>query len=189
MLASHTFRPRTSIRSKNAAVDFAFIYSLYRGRVAFDHRVLHIVTFFTFAALSQCCFHSLSAHLVMHIVNLHLCQWPLILYCLCVALLVQCRFSTCYCSSSCVFYSFSLACRRRVSQFVSLGIIPLQGALVLYIRFSVWCISFSTKWSCTVDTLCIAVTSIYTSISGTTALRFNTARGVLLQAPVILRRY
>ena len=73
MLASHAFRPKTSVRSKNAAVDSAFVCSLYRGKVAFNHGVLYIVTFFAFAALSQYHFHSLSAHFVMYIVDLHLC--------------------------------------------------------------------------------------------------------------------
>ena len=70
MLASHTFRPRTSVCSKKAAVDSAFVCPSYRGRVAFAHGVLHIVAFFAFAALSQRRFHLLSAHFVMHIVNL-----------------------------------------------------------------------------------------------------------------------
>ena len=48
MLASHTFRPRTSVHSRNAAVDSAFIYLLYRERVAFNHGVLYIVAFFYF---------------------------------------------------------------------------------------------------------------------------------------------
>ena len=56
-------------------------------------------------------------------------------------------------------------------------------------RSSVWRISFSTRWFCTVDTLCITVTSMYISISGTATSRSSMARGVLLQAPVILRRY
>jgi len=37
--------------------------------------------------------------------------------------------------------------------------------------------------------LYIAVASIYTSISSTTTLRSSVARGVLLYAPVILRRH
>ena len=73
MLASHTFRPRTSVRSKNAAVDSAFVCSLYRERVAFNHGVLYIVAFFAFAALSQHRFYLLSAYFVMHVVNLYLC--------------------------------------------------------------------------------------------------------------------
>ena len=73
MLASYAFRPRTFVCSKNMAVDSAFIYPLYRGRVAFNHRVLYIVAFFTFAALSQRRFYSLSAHFVIYIVNLYLC--------------------------------------------------------------------------------------------------------------------
>ena len=72
MLASHIFRPRTSVYSKNAAVDSAFICPLYRGKVAFNHGVLYIVAFFAFAALSQCRFYLLSAYFVMHIVNLYL---------------------------------------------------------------------------------------------------------------------
>ena len=73
MLASHTFRPRTSVRNKNAAVDSAFVCPLYRGRVAFDHGVLHVVAFFAFAALSQRCFYLLSAYFAMHVVDLYLC--------------------------------------------------------------------------------------------------------------------
>ena len=72
MFVSHTFRPKTSVRSRNVAVDSAFVCPLYRGRVAFDYRVLHIVAFFAFTALSQRRFYSLSAHLVMHIVDLYL---------------------------------------------------------------------------------------------------------------------
>ena len=72
MLASHTFRPKTSVYNKNVAVDFAFIYPLYRGRVAFNYRVLHIVAFFAFTALSQCRFYLLSAHFVMYIVDFYL---------------------------------------------------------------------------------------------------------------------
>ena len=56
-------------------------------------------------------------------------------------------------------------------------------------QFSIWYISFSTKWSCTVDALCIAVASIYISISSTAALHSSTACSVLLQAPVILYKY
>ena len=137
MLASHAFRPRTSVRSRNAAVDSAFVCPLYRGRVAFDYGVLYIVAFFAFAALSQCRFHSLSAYLVMYIVDLYLCWWPLILCCLCGALPARRRFFTCYCSSSCVSCSFSLVCRCRVSWLVSLGVVPFWGALVLCMRFSV----------------------------------------------------
>ena len=79
MLASHAFSPRISVRSKNAAVDSAFICPLYRGRVAFDHGVLHVVALYALAAFFQRCFHSISAHLAMHMVDLHLCWWPPIL--------------------------------------------------------------------------------------------------------------
>ena len=89
ILTNYAFRPKTSVRSRNAAVDSAFVYPLYRGRVAFDHRVLYIVAFFTFIALSQRHFHSLSAYLAMYIVDLYLCWWPPILYCLCGALFVR----------------------------------------------------------------------------------------------------
>ena len=85
MLASYTFRPRTSVYSKNAAVDSAFVCPLYRGRVTFNYRVLHIVAFFAFAALSQHHFYLLSAYLVMYIVDLYLYWWPSILCCLCGA--------------------------------------------------------------------------------------------------------
>ena len=70
MLASHAFRPKTSVRSRKAAVDSAFVCPSYRGRVAFAHGVLHVVTFCAFAAFSQRRFHSLSTHLAMHVVDL-----------------------------------------------------------------------------------------------------------------------
>ena len=73
MLANYTFRPRTSVRSKKVAVDSAFICLLYRGRVAFAHGVFYIVTFCAFAAFSQRRFYSLSAYLVMYIIDLYLC--------------------------------------------------------------------------------------------------------------------
>ena len=72
MLASYVFRPRTSIRSRNAAVDSTFVYSLYRGRVAFNYRVLYIVAFCTFIAFSHLRFYLLLAHLAIYIVNLYL---------------------------------------------------------------------------------------------------------------------
>ena len=87
MLISYTFRPKTSVYSKITAVDSAFVCPLYRGRVAFNYGVLYIVAFYAFAAFSQCHFYSLSAHLVMHIVNLHLYWRPPILYYLSGALL------------------------------------------------------------------------------------------------------
>ena len=72
MLASHIFSPKISVRSKNAAVDSAFVYPLYRGRVAFNHGVLHIVTLCTLAAFFQRYFHSISTHLAIHVVDLYL---------------------------------------------------------------------------------------------------------------------
>ena len=131
MLASYTFRPKTSVYSKNAAVDSAFIYPLYKGRVAFNYGVLYIVAFCTFAAFSQHHFYLLSIHLAMYIVDLHLYQWPPILYYLSGALLAQHRFFTYYCSSSCVSCSFFTACRRRVSWLINLGVVAFRGLLFL----------------------------------------------------------
>ena len=53
-------------------MDSAFVYPLYRGRVAFNYGVLDIVTLCTLAAFFQHYFYLISAHLVMHIVDLHL---------------------------------------------------------------------------------------------------------------------
>ena len=50
MLASYIFSPRTSVYSKKAAVDSAFVCPLYRGRVGFDYRVPHVVALYAFAA-------------------------------------------------------------------------------------------------------------------------------------------
>ena len=73
MLVSYTFSPRISIQNRNAAVDSAFVCPLYRGRVAFDHRVLYIVALCALAAFFQRCFYLISAHLAMYVVDLHLC--------------------------------------------------------------------------------------------------------------------
>ena len=72
MLASHAFRPRTSVCSRNTAVDSTFIYSLYRGKVAFNYRVLYIVAFYTSAAFFYLYFHLLSTYLAIYIVDLYL---------------------------------------------------------------------------------------------------------------------
>jgi hypothetical protein len=180
MLASHAFSPRTSVRRRKAAVDSAFVCPSYRGRVGFDHRVPHVVALCAFAAFFYCRFHLISAHLAMQVVDLHLCWWPPILCCRCGALPARRRFSAWCCSSSRISCSLSPARRRRVSWLVSLGVVPLWGALVPRIRSSVRRISFSTGWSCTVAALCIAVASMYTSIGGTAASRSSAARGVLL---------
>ena len=72
MLASYAFRPKSSVRSRNAAVDSTFVYPLYRGRVAFNYRVLYVVTFYIFAAFSYLRFYLLSTYLAMYIVDLYL---------------------------------------------------------------------------------------------------------------------
>jgi len=50
MLISYTFSSKTSIYSRKAAIDSASIYSLYKGKVGFNYRVLYIVAFYTFTA-------------------------------------------------------------------------------------------------------------------------------------------
>ena len=72
MLASHAFRPRTSVRSRKAAIDFAFISPLYRGRVGVDYRVFYMAASCVFTASFYRRFHLRSAHLAISIVNLHL---------------------------------------------------------------------------------------------------------------------
>ena len=69
------------------------------------------------------------------------------------------------------------------------GALALRVCLVPRIRSSVWRIFSSTGWLCTVAALCIAVVSIYTSSDGTAASCSSAARGVLLYAPVVLRRH
>ena len=189
ILVSYAFSPRISVQSKNTAIDSAFVCPLYRGRVAFNYGVLYIVALCALAAFFQRHFYLISAHLAMHIVDLHLCQWPHNLQRRKGALLVQYQFSIqCY-SSSYISCSFSTTCRCKVSWLVSLGILPLQVALAPLIYLSIQRISFSTGWLYTVDALCIAVTSIYTSSGGTTASYFSTAYSVFLQAPVILYKH
>ena len=125
----------------------------------------------------------------MHIVDLYLYQWPPSLYRRGGVIPARRRFSAQYYNSSFISYSLSTTYRRRVSQLVGLGVVPLQVALAPLIRLSIQYISFSTGQSYTVDALYIAVTSIYTSSGGLTTSRFSIARSVLLQAPIILYRH
>ena len=134
MLTSHAFSPRVSIRSRNTAVDSAFVYPLYRGRVGFAYRVLHVVALCSFAAFFYRRFYSISAHLAIHIVDLHLCWWPPSLCRRGGALPARRRFSAWCCSSSRISYSLSTARKRRVSWLVSLGAVPLYVALAPRIR-------------------------------------------------------
>ena len=66
------FSPKISIYSKKVAIDFAFNCPLYKGRVTIVHRVFYMVILCTFTAFFPRRFHSVSAHLVMYIVDLHL---------------------------------------------------------------------------------------------------------------------
>ena len=50
MLVSYAFRPRTSVCSKKAAVDSAFVSPLYRGRVGINHGVFYMAVSCAFAA-------------------------------------------------------------------------------------------------------------------------------------------
>ena len=73
MLTSHAFRPRTSVRSRKATIDSAFVSPLYRGRVGVDHRVFYVAASYIFAASFYRRFHSRSAYLTISVVDLHLC--------------------------------------------------------------------------------------------------------------------
>ena len=73
MLASHAFRPRTSVHSRKAAVDSAFVSPLYRGRVGVSHRVFYVAASYAFAASFHCYFYLRSAHLAISVVDLYLC--------------------------------------------------------------------------------------------------------------------
>ena len=86
---NYIFSPRISVYSKKAAVDSAFNYPLYRGRVAVVYKVFHVVTFCAFTAFFHCRFYSVSAHLAMYIVDLYLYWWPPSLYYCSSTLLAQ----------------------------------------------------------------------------------------------------
>ena len=73
MLVSHTFRPRTSVRSKKTAVDSAFISPLYRERVGIDYRVFYMAVFCAFTTSFYYCFYLRSAHLAISVVDFYLC--------------------------------------------------------------------------------------------------------------------
>ena len=129
MLISYTFSPRISVRSRKAAVDSAFDCPLYRGRVAVVYGVFYVVALCAFAAFFHCRFYSVSAHLAMHVVDLHLCWWPPSLYCCGGALLAWHWVSAWCCSSSRISCSLSAARRRSASWLVCLGALPLRRGL------------------------------------------------------------
>ena len=72
MLTSYTFRPRTSIYSRKAAIDSTFISPLYREKVSIDYRVFYIAASYIFATLFYRRFHLRSTYLTISIVDLHL---------------------------------------------------------------------------------------------------------------------
>jgi len=87
MLASYAFSPKTSILSRKAAVDFTFVYLLYRGRVSIIYRVFYMAALRIFTTFFYRRFHLISAYLAIHIVDLYMCWQPPILYCRSGALL------------------------------------------------------------------------------------------------------
>ena len=72
MLVSHTFKPKTSVHSKKAAVDSAFISPLYRGRVGVNYGVFYIAISYTFTTFFYYCFYLRSTHLAISVVDLYL---------------------------------------------------------------------------------------------------------------------
>ena len=72
MLINYAFSPKISIYSKKVAIDSAFNCPLYRGRVAVIYGVFYVVALCAFTAFFHYHFYSVSAHLVMHIVDLYL---------------------------------------------------------------------------------------------------------------------
>ena len=72
MLVSYAFRPRTSVYSKKAAVDSAFVSPLYRGKVSINYGVFHMAVSCAFATFFYYYFYLRSAHLTINVVNLHL---------------------------------------------------------------------------------------------------------------------
>ena len=57
MLASHAFRPITSVYNKNTAVDSAFVSSLYRGIVGVIYGVFQVAVSCVFAVSFQLVLH------------------------------------------------------------------------------------------------------------------------------------
>ena len=72
MLISYAFRPRTSVRSRKATIDSAFISPLYRGRVGVNYRVFHMAASYVFAASFYRRFYLRSAYLIISVVDLYL---------------------------------------------------------------------------------------------------------------------
>ena len=72
MLASYTFRPRTSVRSRKAAIDSTFVSPLYKGRVGINYRVFYVAASYIFATLFYCRFYLRSTYFTISIVDLYL---------------------------------------------------------------------------------------------------------------------
>ena len=73
ILVSHAFKPRTSVYSKKAAIDSAFISPLYKGRVGINYEVFYVAASYAFTASFHYYFYLRSAYLAISIVNLYLC--------------------------------------------------------------------------------------------------------------------
>jgi len=115
MLASHAFRPITSICNKNTAVDSAFVSPLYRGIVGVVYRVFQVAAFYVFAVSFQHLFHLRSAHFAINVVDFHLCWWPLVSCQHNSVLLVRHQISSWCSRNPYISFSLSIACRQRAS--------------------------------------------------------------------------
>ena len=162
MLTSYAFSSRISIHSRKAAVDSTFVRPLYRGRVDAVYRLLHVVTLYTFAAFFQRRFYLISAYLAIYIVDLHLYQWPPVLYCRRSTLPAWLRVSAQYYSSSRISYSLSTAYRRRTSSYTFQYLAYLllyqvalyyscslySSCVYIYVQWQYYCFAFQCSTWC-----------------------------------------
>ena len=139
MPASYTFRPKTSIRSRKAAIDSTFISPLYRRRVRINYRVFYMAASYIFATSFYRYFYLRSAYLTISIVDLYLYQQPPILYR---------RYSARSLPSRLVvpvfpFLSLPLIGRGLPSQYNWAYLLFKEPSLFIYILFLIYILVFS----------------------------------------------
>ena len=184
------FRPKSSVRSRKVAIAFTFIRPLYKESISIIYRVFYIAILYIFTTSFQRRFYLRSTPLIISIVDFYLYQWPPILYRYSSILLVQRQASAQCANSPYILFSFLTTYRQRASQLVYLGVLLFQGTFApRYILFSIQRMFSSTRQPCTITALYIAIILIHRSSSRTTTSRSSIARSILLQAPIVLRKY
>ena len=76
MLTIYIFKPKTSIRSRKAAIDSTFIRPLYKRSISINYRVFYTAAFYIFTTSFQRRFYLKPTYFIISVVDFYLYQYP-----------------------------------------------------------------------------------------------------------------